>query len=371
MDHTALSATVAQTLFIGIDLHSTNAVIHVRRNGVNTMGQISGECVWSGKVSIVNGPQALVKKLSKYCDDQPHLAVVESTYNWYFLADVFEEHGWQLHIADPATVSQANIKASDDHTDAEYLAERLRCNSIKHYAPLDKSSRALRDMCRLRMDFVQRRANCKIRIVNQYRNQLSLKMSADALFKRVHENLSETLELDPALIEEFTDANTRLEIALELEQIALLNRQIEKLEAQIHAQCKGHALLSLSKTIPGCGPVYGSIVATEIGSISRFNRDKNFVSYCRLCPTSKISNGKSKGHANAKNGNPYLSWVFTEIATHCVRVCPGAKKLFDKLMNKYGGLRVKAIRTVAAKIARALWHMAKTGEAFNAKRCFC
>ena len=47
-----------------------------------------------------------------------------------------------LNIADPSTVCQANLNSS------EYLAERLRTNSLKHYEPLNKNTRAVRDVFR-------------------------------------------------------------------------------------------------------------------------------------------------------------------------------------------------------------------------------
>lgn len=64
------------------------------------------------------GLDNFIKVLLPHCQDFDHVAVVESTYNWYCLADVFEERGWLLRLADPSTVSQANLKASDDRTDA-------------------------------------------------------------------------------------------------------------------------------------------------------------------------------------------------------------------------------------------------------------
>lgn len=47
-----------------------------------------------------------------------------------------------------------------------------------------------------------------------------------------------------------------------------------------------------------------TIIATEVGDIRRFASAKNFQSYCRLAPTYKLSNGKSKGLGNAKMGAP-------------------------------------------------------------------
>lgn len=369
MNHTATRATTTEKFFIGIDLHSTNAVVCVKVNQINKSGQISSKQIWQGRVSIMDGPERLVHALEPYCNNTDHIAVVESTYNWYFLADAFENRAWTLNIADPSTVSQANIKASDDYTDAAYLAERLRTNSLKHYVPLDKNARAIRDQCRFRMDLMQRRASCKIKLVNLYRNHLSKKVSADSLFKKIELSIGQDFSVNPSLIEDFTHENTRHEVSMELEQIALLSRQIQLLDERIQADCKQEELAALCKTIPGCGPVLSSIVSSEIGRIERFPTAGDFVSYCRLCPTSKLSNGKSKGLGNAKNGNAYLSWALTEIATLCVRFCPLCKRVYDRYFNR-SGLRVKAIRTVAAKIARALFYVLKNKQPFDANRCF-
>jgi len=78
---------------------------------------------------------------------------------------------------------------------------------------------------------------------------------------------------------------------------------------------------------------------------------------------------KSKGVGNAKNGNAYLSWAFTELANLVVRFNPEAKRYYDRLFNR-SRLRVKAIRSLAAKMARAIFMMLKHGETFDLKRCF-
>ena len=51
-----------------------------------------------------------------------------------------------------------------------------------------------------------------------------------------------------------------------------------------------------------------------VGDISRFAKVGNFASYCRCVSSQRLSDGKSKGHGNRKNGNRYLSWAFVEAA---------------------------------------------------------
>ena len=146
---------------------------------------------------------------------------------------------------------------------------------------------------------------------------------------------------DPDILEEFKDPNIRLRVAFEVSRIAMLEEMIEECNAEIQKQCKDQELVKLCKTIPGCGPVLSAVICTEIGTMQRFKSAGDFVSYCRLCSTSKLSNGKSKGLGNAKNGNAYLSWAFTEVAQYASRN-PVIREILQRLLRKYGGLRVKA-----------------------------
>ena len=321
------------------------------------------------RVSIRDGLDNFIKVLVPHCQDFDHVAVVESTYNWYCLADAFEERGWLLRVADPSTVSQANLKSSDDRTEAQYLAERLRVGSLKHYLQLNYSSRALRDLCRYRMALVQDCASLKIKLINLYRNQLSKNVRVADLLERGQPHMQPNYRFNSDILEEFKDPNIRLRVAFEISRIAMLEEMIEECNAEIQKQCKDQELVKLCKTIPGCGPVLSAVICTEIGTMQRFKSAGDFVFYCRLCSTSKLSNGKSKGLGNAKNGNAYLSWAFTEVAQYASRN-PVIREILQRLLRKYGGLRVKAIRTLAAKIARVTFYVLKNKQSFSAAKCF-
>lgn len=134
MNSTVLPASVQPNIdcnYIGLDVHSDNVVVCVRRNILKVGGELQGKTIKLKKVSICDSQDSLTQLLSEYADGQQHVMTAESTFNWYWLADIAEEHGWNFRLADPCTVSQANIKAANDETDAQYLAERLRMGSLK------------------------------------------------------------------------------------------------------------------------------------------------------------------------------------------------------------------------------------------------
>lgn len=359
--------------FIGLDLHSTNVFVCIKtaQFGINGM---QSQTLVSKKFNVETRPaiEKLLSFLQPYCENTQHYAVVESTYNWYWLADEFEARGWNLRLADPCTVSQANLKYSDDKTDAEYLAECLYRGSLKTATILSRDMRDIRDLCRFRMTLVQERAMKKITIINLYTNQLSSKAYLSDLLKYAYyllENdkpLTELLdtERDSRLVD-----GAQLRVRMLVEQIIRLDKDIQELEAIIFPKLKQNMYGKLMLSIKGCGPILASLISFEIGDISRFHTAKDFKSYCRLAPTAKLSNGKSKGLGNAKNGNAYLSWAMTELANLIVRFNPAASQYYERKLKKTR-LRVKAIRTLAAKIAGAIFMMLKHGEVFDVNRCF-
>ena len=109
-------------------------------------------------------------------------------------------------------------------------------------------------------------------------------------------------------------------------------------------------------------------ILLETGCIDRFADVGNYVSYCRCVGSAHISNGKTKGQGNTKNGNRYLAWAYVEAANFAIRYSEAAKKFYQRKKAKRN--TAVAIKALAHKIARACYHMLKTGESFSEERCF-
>lgn len=369
----ALACSSANCRYIGIDLHSNNIWLSVIVNEQRPSGSV-GKVIFSRSIGTqrVDGtlPEDLIKPvIERFCKDQPHIACVEATYNWYWLADLFERNGWNLVLADPSTVSEAKTKAADDRKDAEYLADRLRYNALRYAVIMPKQLREIRDLVRTRGTAVKQRAREKIIVINKLTNLIGRKITGKELRELIKEHAEFGTEA-PMLLNWGLTEEVRTILDYHLTMATNIDQGIQKIEEHINAVGRNLRYTRELQKMPGCGPVISSILASEIGSIRRFATAANFVSYCRLASTSKLSNGKSKGLGNAKNGNAYLSWAFTELATLMVRYSEAAKRHFEKLMRKYGQLRVKAIRVLAAKLARSVYQCLSKNEPFDVLRCF-
>ena len=99
-----------------------------------------------------------------------------------------------------------------------------------------------------------------------------------------------------------------------LDSINFLKQKIQALEKAIRKKVKLKKAFHYLKTVPGIGDILALTIMLEVGDVNRFPKVNNFTSYCRCAPARRLSDGKSKGHGNRKNGNRYLSWAFTEAA---------------------------------------------------------
>jgi len=150
--------------------------------------------------------------------------------------------------------------------------------------------------------------------------------------------------------------------------IGTLNEEIAKLEKHLLERLKPQPEYALLSTAPGIGRILGPIILLETGSIERFAAVGNYASYARCVDSARLSNGKKKGEGNVRNGNKYLAWAFIEAANMARRWCPEARRFHDRKRAKTN--TIVATKALAHKLARACYHMLKTQQPFDMKRCF-
>lgn len=163
-------------------------------------------------------------------------------------------------------------------------------------------------------------------------------------------------------------AAQRLAAQSTLQVYRAIQAQLELLESVLLQVVKPRSDYQLLTTIPGIGAILGMTIALETGDIRRFPEVGHYASYCRCVKSEKLSNGKKKGEGNAKSGNKYLSWAFSEAAHFAVRYEPLAKRFFDRKQRKTNG--IVAIRSVAHKLARAAYYMLRDQVPFDAHKLF-
>jgi transposase len=223
---------------------------------------------------------------------------------------------------------------------------------------MPKASRAVRDLARKRMQLVQQRTVQILSIETLFDQQRGAHLNSNDIKKLT------SVEIDGMGF----GSMEALAIKANLAVMHALQTQIDTIEKELAKHCRKHPAFALLKSVSGIGDVLATVILLETGSIERFADVGNYASYCRCVGSTHESNGKKKGEGNTKNGNRYLAWAFVEAANFAIRYNESAKKFYQRKKAKRNA--VVAIKAVAHKLARACYHMLKTGEVFSVERCF-
>jgi len=97
--------------YVGIDLHRRRSVIY-------RMDQ-AGDKIDSVRVD--NDPIHFAKEVSAAPAGSD--VIVEATYGWYWAADLLEEMGYQVHLANPHGNDWGHRRVKNDERDARDLAD--------------------------------------------------------------------------------------------------------------------------------------------------------------------------------------------------------------------------------------------------------
>lgn len=291
----------------------------------------------------------------------PHVAVgVESTYNYYWLADGCKEAGIPFYLGHALYMKAiSGHKNKNDRLDAQTIANLLRTNYFPEAYPYPKQMRATRDLLRRRHRLVRLRAEAfgHIQLVCHQHEVLDV----NTLLVKDRHHRGE-------LISRFEQADTRKNIETDIALIESLDPLIAELEVQIRSQARYHNRRDFNSlmTIPGVGEILAFVILYETHDISRFGSVQEYSSYCRVVKCQRTSAGKAKGDAYLKMGNPYLKWAYGQIILSAQRHSEAIGKYYQRFVSKYGKGRAKSI--MGHKFAIAVYYMLKNGQSFDEKR---
>jgi transposase len=168
--------------------------------------------------------------------------------------------------------------------------------------------------------------------------------------------------------ERFADPSVGRSAAADLAVIDCLDGQIADLELYLTRTAKVDDVQTYHRlqTIPGVGKVLALLLRYEVHDIRRFANAGQFLSYCRLVRCAHESAGKVLGSGGQKIGTAHLRWAFAEAACLFLRGSERARAWKRKQEKKRG--EGKALAVLAARPARAVYHLWRKGEAFDEGR---
>jgi transposase len=237
--------------YAGIDLHSSNNFIGV----INDKDKILYGKRHSNRLDDV------LRALDPFQDSLQGV-VVESTFNWYWLVDGLQEHGYAVHLANPSAIQQyEGLKHTDDQWDSFWLAHMYRLGILPEGYIYPKEHRAVRDLLWRRLLFVKHRTSHILSLQSMISRNLGLKMSGREIKKLKPEDIGGLFDC-PNL--EFMANNS-------LVAINFLKKIILDIEKRVKSQVNMRKEFLMLLTIPGIGNILGLTIMLEVGDIGRFH----------------------------------------------------------------------------------------------------
>lgn len=337
--------------YCGGDLHAKTIYLHILDHDGKTRYE----------KNIVARPDTFLEAVKPFRDGL--VVGVECMFAWYWLADLCEAESIPFVLGHALYMKAIHgAKTKSDKIDAGKIAGLLRGGLFPQAYVYPKELRETRDLLRRRTFLVRQRAQFLAHVQNT-NSQYNLPDFAKKL--SYQGNRTDVDEL----VRRFPHESVRMSMRADLAMIDQLDAQVKQLESYLTRTAKidDGVTYHLLRTVPGIGPVLSLIMLYEVHKISRFPAAGNFLSYARLVRCQHESAGKVKGSGCKKIGNGHLRWAFGEAACLMLRCHDPAKRWLQRKEKKCGS-KPKALGILAAEIARAVYHLWRKQQPFDAKK---
>jgi len=205
--------------------------------------------------------------------------VMEACWNWGWLYDLLAKIDGidEVMLAHPyktRLIAEAQIKT--DRLDAQMLAKLLRGDLIAQSHAPSAATRARKHLLRQRLFWVRLRTMLRNGMHAILDRQHGLERpQLKNFFSRRGQTWLEEVQLPCAEDQPL--------LTQDLEVAELLEEKIKQLDRSIgQSQSEEEKLL---ESIPGIGPLFSSVIATEIDGVGRFNSATKLAAYAGVVPT--------------------------------------------------------------------------------------
>ena len=286
----------------------------------------------------------------------PVLVGMEACGNTLWFERLLASLGIKLRLGDAGKIRALELrKQKTDRRDAQLLLQLLLEDRFPEVWVPTVQQRDLRQLLLHRHKLVAMR--------RQGKNELQhLALNQGVQQKRKLWSASGRQRLEELPLEGWTAL--RREDSLQL--LDELDRRVAKLDIAAQQEADRDAVARLLQTHPGVGPITALAFSLTLGTIERFARSRQVVSYLGLNPAEHSSGGRQHLGGISKQGNPMLRSLLVEAGQSAARYVPELKRAYQRLKHrKHSGVG-KVM--VARKLAVRLFWMWKTQQPYAAAR---
>lgn len=198
------------------------------------------------------------------------------------------EAGYPVPLANTAAIQQyEGLKHTNDHRDARWVAQLLRLDSLPTGSISPKAERAIRDVLRKRSQLVSQKTSHLLSIHNLVTRNTGTSLSGNRIKTLTAETVHDVLPT-PDLALAVTSTLAVMRCAAE---------QVAAIEHASKARVSLRPTFRHVLTVAEIGQTLALTSMLEAGDMHRFPTMGQWASSCRCVSSTKLSNGKRKGHS--------------------------------------------------------------------------
>jgi len=332
--------------FVGLDVHKKIIAFCVK--------QRDGQIISQGTINA----NRTALKLWVHTLPTPWIVALEATLFTGWIYDFLLNYTEEVKVAHPQMLEAITVaKNKNDISDAEKIADLLRCNLLPECYIQPKGIRELRRVLRYRSLIVREIVRMKNKI-----SGLLMESGIEYDIKKLHGK------------KYFYNLLEEIEVSEELSQILKMSREclefLKTIDKKIVSGLKIHPeireRLDMLTTIPGVGSITALTWILEIGDPHRFPNIKKAISYCGLCSGQRESGGKQYWGPISKKRNKHLQTILIEAAKLAPLWNAQLGELYEREKKK--GDKNRATLSVARKLVAYLLAVDKNGRAFEERK---
>lgn len=330
---------------IGLDLHKEFAML--------ALVDHDGQCLQFDRLE--NDPVQLDFYFSHISGS--FRVTFESTRNWYWLADYFQEREIPFVLSNPAmNRAIAHIQAKTDKYDARTLAQLTRAGLIARCYVPEKTIRTLRELLYHRQRLLYIRTKLKNRI-HVTLAKYNFRAPYQYIFGPHGIKWIESCPLpEPmkAIVSEL------------LAMIDELNPRIEFYYNRIKDRVEKHPYYKILNSVHGIAVIHAGTIIARVADITRFPTLPGFIRYAGLAVNTRSSADRTTYGHLSRQADKYLRTAFVEAAHLVIRHDPGMRAFYEYLRAQKG--HGCAICAVGRKLARSVYWMLKNSTTYRIRR---
>jgi transposase len=295
--------------------------------------------------------------LSQWGADSP--VALETVGNWYWIVNEIESAGLKPKLvhAHKAKLMLGSVNKTDK-LDARGLNKLQLAGTLPTVWIPPGEIRDNRELPRIRMIFANLRTRLKNRIhsvIDKYGLQTDFAGISDIFGSKGMAQMSVTIKKLPK--------QTAYTLSCLLDELDHTQQQISHIEKRMKKVFGETENVKILMTLPGVGFILATVIASEIGDISRFAAPESLASYSGMVPRVHSSGGYTRYGKLRSDVNHYLKWAFSEagnsVAVNCKRFpYKHVSRIYMRVRERKN--HAKAIGAVGRHMAEAsFWILTK------------